>query len=265
MAAAGGERQDTTTSAIGTSLGSSTSSASRSYMPVVPSPLHTEHSSTSPVHIPRSHHRASESNVQPTRQHRRYHSSQAESRGAEEQSPDQTAFSSYPQDRHHDELRRLCSDNHRYSPPSSPRQGSSMETSANQANSAQGPRASSLDDDDSLVFKMSELGCESGSQQQQQQQQKQPVEKADLLFQRPLTKEAYNTRDYARRLGLQVNVSSHHHMSGSLSVPQSATTTTAVSGEEEEEEEKGASASTSKSDPVTTYHSSRHNRNDDVW
>jgi hypothetical protein len=124
----------------GVSPGSSASSTGRSYQPVIPSPLHAEQHSATPVHIPRSlppqlSHSVSiqSQESQSTARHGRQHSSQnrpsnfdsndeftnnSSTRTPEYQRQSQRnqgsptyqqtiAFSSYPQDRHHNELRRF--------------------------------------------------------------------------------------------------------------------------------------------------------------
>lgn len=124
----------------GVSPGSSASSTGRSYQPVIPSPLHAEQHSTSAVHIPRSlppqlSHSVSiqSQESQTTTRHIIQHSSKNRSsnfdsndefnnnsstRTPEYQRQNQrnqgsptyqqtTAFSSYPQDRHHNGLRRF--------------------------------------------------------------------------------------------------------------------------------------------------------------
>ncbi|KAI8138958.1 autophagy-related protein 13-domain-containing protein [Fennellomyces sp. T-0311] len=222
---ASGERHESP--AVGTSLGSSsTSSNSRPYMPAVRSPLHSEGSSnnpsTSPMHIPRSYHRNNDPAPAPqVRQHRRYHSSQNAEYKVDEDDDDQPAFSSYPQDRHHDELRRL---NVLESNDSIRRQeslGSLQERSSTQQ------RPPSLDDDDSLVFKMSELGGDATE------------DNSELHT------------SYARRLGINNNTSNTdaqvRRISSSTSIPQSAMATVV------EEEEKSASASSSRSDSHSKY------------
>ncbi|KAI7868434.1 hypothetical protein BDF14DRAFT_548342 [Spinellus fusiger] len=190
---------------VGTSLGSSASSSSRSYMPVVPSPLHTEQAPMSPVHIPSGQSYGSNvSHLVNARQHRRHHSthhSADQQSHPIETSSEQIAFSSYPKDRQV-ELRRLSAMKddegethttrrggvvpHSSLPQYSTRRHLSPEdlelfpsdidrttsqTSLNDtrirgstvesSGSRHGDRTSLLDDDDSLVFKMSELGYES--------------------------------------------------------------------------------------------------------
>ncbi|KAI9488025.1 autophagy-related protein 13-domain-containing protein [Zychaea mexicana] len=266
-----GERQESSP-AVGTSLGSSsTSSNSRPYLPAVRSPLHSEGSasnsnnpSTSPMHIPRSHHRHSLGNTSDTgnnttttttsttsttaavaavgshtatttattaistaRQHRRYHSSQNAKYNKEAGDGHDCvndvnadgAFSSYPQDRHHDELRRLCvleSD----SSSSMIRRQESLSSLQDDSHAGlqssgsvmhnQGGRASSLDDDDSLVFKMSELEAHHPAD-----------ESNDNIV-------LHGTRDYARRLGINSPSSRTAATTTASSSPSSPITTTTM-------------------------------------
>ncbi|ORZ12262.1 autophagy-related protein 13-domain-containing protein [Absidia repens] len=118
----------------GGSPGSSSSSTGRSHQPVIPSPLHTEQHSASPVRIPRSlppqlihsppRH---DQDVSSGSTHNRHHSSQdrpansslAHISDTQPQKRQQSqrltnpkyqqtiTFSSYPQDRHHNDLRRF--------------------------------------------------------------------------------------------------------------------------------------------------------------
>ncbi|KAL0093429.1 autophagy-related protein 13-domain-containing protein [Phycomyces blakesleeanus] len=223
---------------VGASLGSSTSSSSRTYMPVVPSPLHAEQAPLSPVHIPRGQNTIlTASNSNSSRQHRRYHSSHqysADQTGSHglRTSPEQHAFSSYPKDRHHVELRRLptvgddnrTSTRRRSTPPTNSPQytsvrrryspddlGISAEIHRNQSQtslsdprprgsivegsgSRHGDRASLLDDDDSLMFKMSELECESSYSQSIEAPS--PSDSDGIVLHRPLA----DTRNYSKRL-----------------------------------------------------------------
>lgn len=200
---------------------SSTSSTGRSYQPIIPSPLHAEQRSTSPVHIPRSYPqlRSLTNNQQnPLRITRLNQPSQNDDFDV---SNDMSAYSTYPQDHHHQDLHILrnaatTSNSNRIigkatvlpQPPSvpvttkdkSPIQrlnhftsvgessephlynlqrsrntdggGSSImqdnSTTTDIHSSGQGRTNSMMDDDDSLVFKMSELECEGPSQPKSQ-------------------------------------------------------------------------------------------------
>ncbi|KAG2225777.1 hypothetical protein INT45_011445 [Circinella minor] len=162
------------------------------------------------------------------RQHRRYHSSQNVEHNKDYTTSQEhddnrnnnhpaTAFSSYPQDRHHDELRRLCvleSD----SPSSMLRRQESLSSvqddshtglqcSSGSAIHNQGGRPSSLDDDDSLVFKMSELGGETHHS----------VEGTTTTTNENIVLHAHtSTHDYARRLGINsISSSSNNNSNGS--------------------------------------------------
>lgn len=246
----------------GHSFGSSTSSTGRSYLPVVPSPLHTENTnvtttSSKPMHIPSTHGAQSRS----TGGEREHNASSAvygtpssnTSRHQWTPEDDQRypAFSTYPQDRHHDEMRRLCTveqhhphdgnhskqhcNNHPPPPtPSSPKRPESVTSIA-----TGGHRTSIVDDDDSLVFKMSELSGDGQQQQQQQMQQPRPLLEDETFG--PLTEAA--TRDYARRLGINTDlVGSHPVNSSSTSIPPQSPMATVV-----EEEEKSTTATSSSS------------------
>ncbi|RCH89680.1 hypothetical protein CU098_009392, partial [Rhizopus stolonifer] len=136
----------------GTSPLSSTSSTGRSYQPVIPSPLHVQKRSTSPVHIPRSYPQfRSMIPSQPTNA-----LGIAKIHG-DERDCDMSAYSTYPQDSLHQDLHIMTT-----------RTVKQSMTEDNLGQSAK-ENHSLLDDDDSLVFKMSELGCESPVQQQDQQ------------------------------------------------------------------------------------------------
>ncbi|CAO3642403.1 unnamed protein product [Mucor fragilis] len=233
---------------------SSTSSTGRSYQPIIPSPLHAEQRSTSPVHIPRSfpqlrsltnphnalrlarlnpgegpHHshqqqdgdNDEEDDYHHDRRRRRHSRREGDTSASSSYGSgnnDLSAFSTYPQDHHHQHLNMLrntaaATTGHTgdraigtpnpYDRPM-PREGSSghvqqqqqqrqqqqqeqtrsivgsdrhqlqrsqhnMDSSDNSllqdnANASSGPsranNSSLMDDDDSLVFKMSELECE---------------------------------------------------------------------------------------------------------
>ncbi|RCI05474.1 autophagy- protein 13, partial [Rhizopus stolonifer] len=110
--------QDTTGAAVNTiSPVSSTSSTGRSYQPVVPSPLHAEQRSTSPVHIPRSYPQL-RSNMMMTNAlkigHRSSHSHDQEQRDDDGEGgsgeKDLSAYSTYPQDYHRQELHLIRHD-----------------------------------------------------------------------------------------------------------------------------------------------------------
>lgn len=245
----------------GHSFGSSTSSTGRSYLPVVPSPLHTENTNVTtttskPMHIPSSHGTQRRSTGRGEREGGREVVSSAvygtpssnTSRHQSTPEDDQRypAFSTYPQDRHHDEMRRLCTveqhprhdsynskQQHCNDPPpptpSSPKRPESV-TSITTG----GHRTSIVDDDDSLVFKMSELSAD-----QQQQIQPRPLLEDETFG--PLTEAA--TRDYARRLGINTDlVGSHPVNSSSTSIPPQSPMATVV-----EEEEKSTTATSSSS------------------
>ncbi|KAG0952632.1 hypothetical protein G6F29_001125 [Rhizopus arrhizus] len=149
----------------GTSPVSSTSSTGRSYQPIIPSPLHVEQrsfSTTSPVHIPRSY-----------PQVRSMISNSNNALGIakldDERSCDMSAYSTYPQDGlHHQDLHILTNNKSLKQESNPPGAGGGLQTKG----------GSMLDDDDSLVFKMSELGCESSPIQHQQQDQQ-------MLYNRP--------------------------------------------------------------------------------
>lgn len=207
----------------GVSPVSSTSSTGRSYQPIIPSPLHAEQRSTSPVHIPRSYPQLrSLTNSQNPLRIARNQSSQNDDGDDDDQfnvSNDMSAYSTYPQDHHHQDLHILrnaatASNSNRVlgkagaiappplSPSSQPRPkspirrltnyvgadgsephlynlqrsrnidgGSSImqDNSTDINSSGQGRTNSLMDDDDSLVFKMSELECEGPSQPKTQQ------------------------------------------------------------------------------------------------
>lgn len=230
----------------GISLGSSTSSSTgRSYMPVVPSPLHaTDNPSSEDLR----HHQHRNSDPSTRIIHQRHHSlSQQQqirpgsnsSNNSLDSSP--PAFASYPKDRHHDELRRLCEqdmmgdqistsgDGGGVANNISPSGGGSRRYRVNSLisddtgaeirrqesmNSLREHRTSIVDDDDSLVFKMSELGVEGGSASgssslYQQQQQDVPP----FAF-----KQASNdpyTRDYSQCLTVGTNPSGGNSSAGS--------------------------------------------------
>lgn len=227
----GGDTPSSPTTAAGMaggiSLGSSTSSSTgRSYMPVVPSPLHATDSPSS-EDLRNQQHRHSDPSARII--HQRHHSlSQQQLRPGSNSSSNSLdrsppAFASYPKDRHHDELRRLCdedimgdqastsggvgnnsSGSRRYrgnSLISDDAAGTEIRRQESM-NSLREHRTSIVDDDDSLVFKMSELGVEGGSgsgssslyqQQQQQQQQEAPP----FAFSRtPI--DPYNNNNHAR-------------------------------------------------------------------
>ncbi|KAI7856787.1 autophagy-related protein 13-domain-containing protein [Circinella umbellata] len=161
------------------------------------------------------------------RQHRRYHSSQNVEHNKEYTTSREhddirsnnhpaTAFSSYPQDRHHDELRRLCVLESN-SPSSMLRRQESLSSiqddshtglqcSSGSAIHNQGGRPSSLDDDDSLVFKMSELGGETHHS----------VEGTTTTTNENIVLHAHtSTHDYARRLGINsISSSSNNNSNG---------------------------------------------------
>ncbi|GAA5812067.1 hypothetical protein MFLAVUS_005516 [Mucor flavus] len=205
----------------GVSPVSSTSSTGRSYQPIIPSPLHVEQRSTSPVHIPRSYPQLrSLTNPQnPLRIARNQSSQNDDDDDQFNVSNDMSAYSTYPQDHHHQDLHILrnaatASNSNRIlgkagaipppppSPSSQPRPkspirrltnyvgadgsephlynlqrsrntdgGSSImqDNSTDINSSGQGRTNSLMDDDDSLVFKMSELECEGPSQPKTQQ------------------------------------------------------------------------------------------------
>lgn len=115
----GGGRNYGSPSYTGVSPTSSSSSQSRYYQPAVPSPLHAEQR-VGPIHIPRDMSAPTIS----SHLHRRQlsHDSQTNVRSSPPQtttsthvlsSPDRAAYSSYPSDPHHKDLKRL--------PPRSPR------------------------------------------------------------------------------------------------------------------------------------------------
>ncbi|KAI8093847.1 autophagy-related protein 13-domain-containing protein [Halteromyces radiatus] len=110
----------------GVSPSSSSSSTGRSYQPVIPSPLHAEQHSISPVRIPRSlppqlsHTGLSSSpspspppphgSISPTTRPRRHRSSNHQQQTVRHENRHDhqgVTFSSYPQDRHHTDLRRF--------------------------------------------------------------------------------------------------------------------------------------------------------------
>ncbi|KAI8365636.1 autophagy-related protein 13-domain-containing protein [Choanephora cucurbitarum] len=126
---------------------SSTSSTGRSYQPAVPSPLHAEKRSTSPVHIPRSYPQLMSMTTTGK-------TTTASTTQSKSHTTDLSAYSTYPQDFHH---QRPLS---KHKPVTF-----SMNTSkVAERQLITQPQAESsvslLDDDDSLVFKMSELECE---------------------------------------------------------------------------------------------------------
>ncbi|KAH8548020.1 autophagy-related protein 13-domain-containing protein [Umbelopsis sp. PMI_123] len=156
MAEGSGGRNYGSPSYTGISPTSSSSSQSRYYQPVVPSPLHAEQR-VGPIHIPRDMSAPTTS----SHLHRRQlsHDSQTNVHSSPPQttmsprvlsSPDRAAYSSYPTDPRHKDLKRL--------PPRMSRSPPDKTTSPRGARSG-----SLLDDDDSLVFKMSELGNETGT------------------------------------------------------------------------------------------------------
>ncbi|KAI7877201.1 hypothetical protein K492DRAFT_181053 [Lichtheimia hyalospora FSU 10163] len=235
----GGDTPSSPTTAAGmaggVSLGSSTSSsAGRSYMPVVPSPLHATDNPSSDD-LRNYQHRNSDPSTSPGRiihPHQRHHSlSQQQQLGPGSSSSNHSmdrsppAFSSYHKDRHHDELRRLYDEdimgdrvsantggvaNHSSGGSTRYRGNSLISDNAStdirrqeSMNSLREHRTSIVDDDDSLVFKMSELGVEGGSgssslYQQQQQQQDPPP----FAFSQPPPMDPYSndTRDYSQCL-----------------------------------------------------------------
>lgn len=194
----------------GTSPVSSISSTGRSYQPIIPSPLHAEQRSTSPVHIPRSYPQLrSLTNNQNALRIARLPQSSENEQDVFHVSDDMSAYSTYPQDHHHQDLHMLRnaattsnsnriigravtipqqrekSPTNRYEEESSETHlynlqrsrhtdgGSSLmqdnSTTTDINSSGQGRTNSMMDDDDSLVFKMSELECEGPSGQQKQQ------------------------------------------------------------------------------------------------
>ncbi|KAI9263756.1 autophagy-related protein 13-domain-containing protein [Sporodiniella umbellata] len=135
----------------GTSPVSSTSSAGRSYQPTIPLPSQAQKRSTSPVHIPRSY-----------PQFRSVIPNQANNAlgiakiNDDERDSDLSAYSTYPQDSLHQDLHTM--DKSKTTKESEDNLGHSSKENHN-----------SLDDDDSLMFKMSELGCESPAPTSEQQ------------------------------------------------------------------------------------------------
>lgn len=255
----------------GHSFGSSTSSTGRSYLPVVPSPLHTENTNvpttttSKPMHIP-SHGIQSRSTSgerrgsdiansavygEPASNTSRHQHHQSTTPEEDQRYP---AFSTYPQDRHHEEMRRLCTveqhddDNSRQSndppPPSSPKRPESVNSMA-----TGGHHTSIVDDDDSLVFKMSEL---SGEGQQQQLQLQRPLLEDETFG--PLTEAA--TRDYARRLGINTDLVGLHPVSSSTSLPPQSPMATVV--EEEEKSTTATSSSSASSSSNMKQHQQQH-------
>ncbi|KAF7732269.1 autophagy protein 13 [Apophysomyces ossiformis] len=283
MVGGASDRNETPSSAIGISPGSSASSAGRSYQPVVPSPLHAEQNTASPVYIPRQEAQAVPVSAE-SRHHRRHRSTQQgmveESRGTDFRiSPEMGAFSSYPQDRHHLELRRLClpedahdeverqqehshegkttassSNRHGSGYPGSMLPADSHRRSTHEASTTgpsssagvQGGRSSVVDDDDSLVFKMSELGGESSSQQADTAPG--PSDTA-MLFNRPFSIESFNnTLEYAKRLRPQSRpTGALRRISSSGNIPQQ--TNDMATSTEKELRSPSDSASSSKSEP----------------
>ena len=252
----------------GHSFGSSTSSTGRSYLPVVPSPLHTENTSATttskPMHIP-SHGTQTRS----TRGERRGEggdttssavygdpSSNTTSRHQstpEDDDPRYPAFSTYPQDRHHDEMQRLCTVEHHDDnskqpnhPPasSSPKRPESVNSIA-----TGGHRTSIVDDDDSLVFKMSEL---SGDGQQHQVQR--PLLEDETFG--PLTEAA--TRDYARRLGINTDLVGLHPVNSSTSIAPQSPMATVVEEEEKSTTATSSSSASSNSNLKQQHHHHHH-------
>ncbi|KAG0186158.1 autophagy protein 13 [Apophysomyces sp. BC1034] len=281
------DRNETPSSAIGISPGSSSSSAGRSYQPVVPSPLHAEQNTASPVYIPRPETQTVSVSSTESRHHRRHRSSQQgiteESRGSDFRvSPEMGAFSSYPQDRHHIDLRRLClpedaqdedededeeerrqhnhevkvstmpSARHGSGYPCSQSLGEGNRRSLHEASAAgigsgiQGGRASVVDDDDSLVFKMSELGGESSLQQADNAPSQGDTA---MLFNRPFSIETFNnTVEYAKRLRPQGRpISGLRRISSSSNIPQQINE--AAISADGEPKSPSDSAGSSKSEP----------------
>ncbi|KAI9478374.1 MAG: autophagy-related protein 13-domain-containing protein, partial [Benjaminiella poitrasii] len=131
---------------------SSISSTSRSYQPIIPSPLHAEQRSSSPVHIPRSFPQlrslsSTQNALRLARLDTDDNSHDDESGG---NNNDLSAYSTYPQDYHRQELYLLR--NNDYSPSSEYYRGRRTEDLVSE-------QEQPMDDDDSLVFKMSELEC----------------------------------------------------------------------------------------------------------
>lgn len=145
----------------GVSPVSSTSSTGRSYQPIIPSPLHAEQKSTSPVHIPRSLPqlrpypqnalRLARLNPAPNHKEEEDDDEDDDDDLRRRRLHDMSAFSTYPQGNHHPDLHLL-------------RNATTGHSGYHTGNKLNTPRRqthvdieTTIDDDDSLVFKMSEL------------------------------------------------------------------------------------------------------------
>lgn len=197
---------------------SSTSSTGRSYQPIIPSPLHAEQRSTSPVHIPRSFPQLrtlanNQNALRINRANQTTYKNEDDGFGDDAMN-DISAYSTYPQDYHHQDLHMMRNavttsnstrlmgramntpqeraksptgvdftsnrmsrnydneESHLYNLQRSRNVEGSMQ--GNSINSSgQGKTSSMMDDDDSLVFKMSELEFEGPQQQLPQSKDKQ--------------------------------------------------------------------------------------------
>lgn len=155
----------------GVSPVSSTSSTGRSYQPIIPSPLHAEQKSTSPVHIPRSlpqfrsfpQHTLRLARLNPAKEEETDQDENDDDDDDDDQDTttrhhrihDMSAFSTYPQGNHHPHA-----DLHILRNASATTGHSKLNTPNSDRHPTMINRSSLLDDDDSLVFKMSELECE---------------------------------------------------------------------------------------------------------
>ncbi|KAF1803452.1 hypothetical protein FB192DRAFT_1279402 [Mucor lusitanicus] len=124
---------------------SSTSSTGRSYQPIIPSPLHAEQRSTSPVHIPRSFPQL-RSLTNPHNALRLARLNPGEGPHPQQHEDGGDDNNDQEEDYQHDRRRRH---------PSKRGDSSASSSGPSRANNS-----SLMDDDDSLVFKMSELECE---------------------------------------------------------------------------------------------------------
>ncbi|KAI8381591.1 autophagy-related protein 13-domain-containing protein [Radiomyces spectabilis] len=278
------DRNDASAANTGISPGSSSSSTGRSYQPIIPSPLHAEQTSASPVTIPRSY-------PQNLVQHRRHRSTQNDEKEPVVQtSPEMTAFSSYPQDTRHDELRRLCLTNKDTEQDTSRKASSApyvlsdafhsssskptslgnrrierdeSMTSISEVSGAaekssitasgQDGRTSMLDDDDSLVFKMSELDNVSGTAPWSHQETTSP-----MLFRTSPGELYHTTLNYTTAKSSETGVTSsglrrRSSSSGHISRINTMAALMDNGVPSTDEKDEISSANSSKSDPASSH------------
>lgn len=251
---------------------SSTSSTGRSYQPIIPSPLHAEQKkkSTSPVHIPQSFPQLR--SLTNMNQNNALRISRIPLTQNEQDADDMFTYSTYPQDQHHQDLHMLRNTAtakssqrilgratvnektavERYEDSlqrSRNTDGSSlmMQDNSTDINSSSGQERthSMMDDDDSLVFKMSELECEGPSLNQQQ---KQP-----MVFNHRFNNEGINNEHYLELTATPLSPPLLHRLQSMSTVA--------------EEEEKGLSASGSshKSDSPKVKPINQQQHPFDAW